>query len=69
MMPPRSLQRLHHLIWALIYGGLLTLVLGLAPARTDNVLGWGLIVVGAMVAAAGVVLIGVRARMKGDAPH
>ena len=67
MAAPRSVQRLHSLIWALIYGGLLTLVLGLATARTDNVLGWGLIVAGAIVAAAGVVLIGVRARLKGDA--
>lgn len=67
MAAPRSVQRLHSLIWALIYGGLLTLVLGWATARTDNVLGWGLIVAGAIVAAAGVVLIGVRARLKGDA--
>ena len=65
MSAPRSLQRLHHLIWALIYGGLLTLVLGLATASTDNVVGWSLIVVGGIAAAAGVVLIDVRARLKG----
>ena len=65
MSAPRSLQRLHHLIWALIYGGLLTLVLGLATASTDNVVGWSLIVVGGIAAAAGIVLIDVRARLKG----
>ena len=65
MSAPRSLQRLHHLIWALIYGGLLTRVLGLATASTDNVVGWSLIVVGGIAAAAGVVLIDVRARLKG----
>ena len=65
MSAPRSLQRLHHLIWAVIYGGLLTLVLGLATASTDNVVGWSLIVVGGIAAAAGVVLIDVRARLKG----
>ena len=30
MAAPHTLQRLHKLIWVLIYGGLLTLVLGLA---------------------------------------
>ena len=43
----------------------MTLVLGLATASTDNVVGWSLIVVGGIAAAAGVVLIDVRARLKG----
>ncbi len=62
----RTLQRLHQLIWALIYGGLLTLVLGLATARTDEATGWVLMVGGGVVAAVGVVLIAVRARLKAD---
>jgi hypothetical protein len=66
MASPQSLQRLHHLIWALIYGGLLTLVLGLATARTDDMIGWTLTVVGGVAAAAGMVLIGVRARLQSD---
>ncbi len=66
MASPQSLQRLHQLIWALIYGGLLTLVLGLATARTDDMIGWTLTVVGGVAAAAGVVLIGVRARLQSD---
>ena len=66
MASPERLQRLHNLIWVLIYGGLLTLVLGLATARTDDTVGWTLAVVGGVVAAAGVVLIGVRARLQSD---
>ena len=62
-----TLQRLQKLIWVLIYGGLLTLVLGIATARTDAATGWVLMVVGGVVAAVGVVLIAVRARLKADA--
>jgi len=61
-----TLQRLQKLIWVLIYGGLLTLVLGIATARTDPATGWVLMVGGGVVAAAGVVLIAVRARLKAD---
>ncbi|PJI97255.1 hypothetical protein CLU85_2031 [Acidovorax sp. 69] len=66
MTAPKTLQRLHKLIWTLIYGGLLALVLGIATARTDDAIGWSLMVGGGLVAAAGVVLIGVRARLKAD---
>jgi hypothetical protein len=67
MTAPQTLERMHQLIWALIYGGLLTLVLGLATARADEVLGWALSAVGGVLAAVGVVLIGVRSRLKPDA--
>ena len=66
MAAAHTLQRLHKIIWALIYGGLLTLVLGIATARTDAATGWVLMVVGGVVAAVGVVLIAVRARLKTD---
>ena len=66
MATPSTLQRLQKLIWVLIYGGLLTLVLGIATARTDAATGWVLMVVGGVVAAVGVVLIAVRARLKAD---
>ena len=66
MATPSTLQRLQKLIWVLIYGGLLTLVLGIATARTDAATGWVLMVVGGVVAAVGVVLIAVRARPKAD---
>ena len=66
MAAPSTLQRLQKLIWVLIYGGLLTLVLGIATARTDAATGWVLMVVRGVVAAVGVVLIAVRARLKTD---
>ena len=66
MAAAHTLQRLHKIIGALIYGGLLTLVLGIATARTDAATGWVLMVGGGVVAAVGVVLIAVRARLKAD---
>ena len=66
MATAQNLQRLHKLIWVLIYGGLMALVLGIATARTDDAIGWSLMVVGGIVAAVGVVLIGVRARLRHD---
>ncbi len=66
MAAAHTLQRLHKIIWALIYGGLLTLVLGIATARTDGMVGWVLMVTGGVAAVVGVVLIAVRARLKVD---
>ena len=66
MAAPQTLQRLQTLIWVLIYGGLLTLVLGIATARTDGMVGWVLMVTGGVAAVVGVVLIAVRARLKVD---
>jgi hypothetical protein len=60
----RSIARLQSLIWVLIYGGLLTLVLGLSVRRSDDTLGWSMIAAGAVVAAIGFALIYVRSRMK-----
>ena len=66
MAAPQTLQRLHVLIWALIYGGLLTLILGIATARTNNLPGWALIGEGGAAALVGLVLIGVRSRLRVD---
>ena len=66
MAAAHTLQRLQKFIWVLIYGGLLTLVLGIATERTDASTGWVLMVGGSVVAAVGVVLIAVRARLKSD---
>jgi hypothetical protein len=60
----RRLVRLQALIWVLIYGGLLTLVLGLSTERIDRTLGWSLVLAGGVVAAVGVVLIYVRSRLR-----
>jgi hypothetical protein len=61
-----NLKRMQQLTWVLIYGGLLTLVLGISVQRTDDALGWTLLAVGAVVALAGFVLVLMRARMKAD---
>ncbi|MGH6639206.1 MAG: hypothetical protein ACREBY_11500 [Polaromonas sp.] len=60
----KSVARLQALIWVLIYGGLLTLILGLSVERIDDALGWSLVVGGGVVAAVGFVLIYVRSRIK-----
>ena len=62
----KAAARLHGLIWVLIYGGLLTLVLGLSVAPIDDDWSWSLIVVGGLVAAIGVLLIFVRSKMEVD---
>jgi formate hydrogenlyase subunit 3/multisubunit Na+/H+ antiporter MnhD subunit len=62
----KAAARLHALIWVLIYGGLLTLVLGLSVAPIDDETAWSLIAGGGVVAAVGVVLIFVRSKMKVD---
>jgi hypothetical protein len=57
-------KRLHTLIWVLVYGGLLTLVLGLSVQRSDDDLGWSMVAAGFAVALLGFSLVFVRARMK-----
>lgn len=59
----KLIARLQQLIWILIYGGLLTLVLGLSVQRMDDALGWSMVVAGSVVAAIGFVLIYVRSRL------
>ena len=60
----KAVARLQALIWVLIYGGLLTLVLGLSVERTDEDVGWTLEAGGGVVAAAGFVLIYLRSKIK-----
>jgi hypothetical protein len=59
----KNVARLQALIWVLIYGGLLTLVLGLSMERLDDAIGWSMVVIGGIVAAVGFVLIYVRSRI------
>ena len=66
MTLPLSSQRLHTIIWVLVYGGLLTLVLGLSVQRSDDDLGWSMVAAGLVVALLGFALVFVRARMKAD---
>jgi len=66
MATPTTLKRLQALLWVLIYGGLLTLVLGLATRRLEDALGWALIIGGGLAAGAGFTLIVVRSLLKED---
>ena len=66
MAAERTLARLDVLAWVLIYGGLFTLVLGVASHDETRIAGWSLSVLGIMAAAAGVVLIVIRARLTND---
>ena len=61
-----TLKKMQQLIWVLIYGGLLTLVLGVSVQRTNDALGWSMVAVGAVLALIGFGLVFVRARMKSD---
>jgi hypothetical protein len=61
----RTLARLDALAWILIYGGLFTLILGIASHGHTQVGGWSLSVIGIVAAVAGVVLIVLRARWTG----
>ena len=58
-----KLKTLETLVWVLIYGGLLTLCLGLFVTPAAGVLRAALMLAGGVAAAAGVVLIFVRARL------
>ena len=64
MPSARALARIDALAWTLIYGGLLSLVLGIASHDTAVIAGWSLSVLGVVAAVAGVVLIIVRSRVR-----
>lgn len=64
MTTQKTLKRLQTLIWILIYGGLLTLVLGLATQAQDEDLGQCMAIAGGVVAALGFALIVVRSRLR-----
>ena len=58
-----STRTMDKLIWALIYGGLLVVCLGIFVLRDQRPMGSTLVVVGAITAAVGAALIWVRSRM------
>ena len=62
---PRT-ARLHKIIWALIFGGLLTLILGIFVGKTDDAIGWMMIAAGSVMTVVGAVLIYVRSTMTSD---
>lgn len=66
MVTSLQVKRLQVLIWVLIFGGLVTLVLGLSLGRYDPSAGLACVVGGALLAAVGALLIVLRARLKTD---
>lgn len=61
-----QLKRLEALVWVLIFGGLLAVVYGLMLERYRPQAGWAFVLAGAALAAVGVLLIVLRARLKAD---
>ncbi len=67
MATEQQLARLDRLVWGLIFGGLFAMVLALACLAAAPAFAWTLIVVGALLAAAGSALIVVRSRLPEEA--
>ena len=57
-------RRIDTWVWALIYLGMILIGLGLSLLRGDASLGWIIASIGAALVVAGIVLIGMRSRMK-----
>lgn len=64
MSSDAAIKRIQVWAWVLIYGGLLTFILGHFVSRTDVTMARVLGVVGMVAVVVGIVLIFVRARMK-----
>ena len=58
-----KMARLHKIIWALIFGGLLTIILGIFVGRTDDTIGWMMVTTGGVLTVMGAVLIYVRSTL------
>jgi hypothetical protein len=56
--------RLDAIVWTLVYGGLLVVGVGIALQRNGAGYGWGVVVAGALVVAAGVVCLWLRSRIR-----
>jgi hypothetical protein len=64
MPTPRTILWIERLTWVYIFGGLLLAVLGMFARRQNGTTGWVLIAIGVVLTVVGVVLIGVRSRIK-----
>jgi len=58
-----KMARLHKIIWTLIFGGLITIILGIFVERAGDAMGWMMVVAGGVLTGLGVVLIYVRSTM------
>ena len=61
-----KMARLHKIIWALIFGGLLTVILGIFVGRVDDAVGWMMVAAGGVLTVIGAVLIYARSKLAPD---
>ena len=61
-----KMVRLHKIIWALIFGGLIAIILGVFVGKADASIGWMMVVAGGLLTTAGAVLIYVRSKIATD---
>jgi len=66
MVLKRKMVGLAALTWVLIFGGMLSLALGLVVQRSDAGLGLTIVVLAAIAIVAGIVLVWVRSRIADD---
>jgi predicted membrane channel-forming protein YqfA (hemolysin III family) len=64
MASARALAWIERLAWIYIYTGLFAVVLGIASLGRSNGAAWSLMVIGAALTVAGIVLIWVRSRLR-----
>jgi hypothetical protein len=64
MTSKKTLMWVQRLVWIYIYGGLLSIVLGIFVAQSDPTLARAMQAIGAVSVLIGVVLIYVRSRLK-----
>ena len=57
-------KRVEVWVWVLVYLGLVVIGVGMAVQRSDITLGWGIMAVGFVILALGVLLIWLRSRVK-----
>ena len=62
----KLVRRIERLTWILIYGGLLTLILGWWVIPSDDGVGYLLLGCGAVIAVIGFLMIYVRSKIKAD---
>ncbi len=62
MASAKTMAWVERLVWTFIYGGLFSVVIGLASLNRDAGAAWALVAVGTILAVTGAVLIWVRSR-------
>ncbi len=61
-----KMAKLHKIIWTLIFGGLLTIILGIFVGKTDDAIGWMMVSGGGLLTVVGAILIYVRSTMSSE---